>query len=320
MRLPFDVVEEYISTPVKVILARKLWSEGYTQTRIAKILGITQPTVNIYIRSPAYSEEKMLLKISRAGIDKAEFYSLVERITVLVKNGRKIDAMGILTEQVLKWLSGLRLCEAHRRLDPSIPLDCKICSELIHIPSGMNVLKALESAYERLSRERCIYILVPEVLMNIAYAKEDAASLSDIAAFPGRITKVGKTIAVVSKPSWGASRHLGKIVLKINRVRRDLRAMINIKAMRCVTNALETLGLRYVVIQPRSSYVDEDTIINDVSSAFIEHGADAVIHLGGIGIEPVTYIGGEDPVEISKIISNIASICSKEMGIDCDSE
>lgn len=317
MRLPFDVVEEYISTPVKAVLAKRLWAEGYTQTQIARILGVTQPTVNIYIRSPVYSEEKILAKISRSGIDRAEFHSLAERVLVLIKDGRKTDAMGVLTEHVLRWLSGLKLCDAHRRLDPSIPANCKICSELIQISPGMDVLKALESAYEHLSREKCVYSLVPEVLMNIAYAKEDAASLGDIAAFPGRITRVGKGIASVSKPSWGASRHLGRIVLSVSKRRRDLRAIANIKAMKCISRAFEELGLRYTVIQPREGYVDEDRVIEDVSRAFIDHNVDAVIDLGGIGIEPITYIGGRDPVEVSKRISMIAKICSQELDLEC---
>lgn len=317
MRLPFDVVEEYVSTPVKAMLARRLWAEGYAQTQIARILGVTQPTVNIYIRNPIYSEEKILSKISKAGIDKAEFQSLVERILTLIRDGRKAEAMSMLTEHILRWLAGLKLCDAHRKLDPSIPLDCKICSELIQLQPGISVIKALESAYDYLSREKCIYILVPEVLMNIAYAREDAASLGDIAAFPGRITRVGKAIAAVSKPSWGASRHLGRIVLNVSRRRKDLRAIANIKAIGCVTKALEELGLRYVVIQQRGGYVDEDTIIADVSRAFIDHGADAVIDLGGVGVEPVTYIGGRDPMEVSKRISGIASICSREMGLEC---
>lgn len=317
MRLPFDVIEEYISTPAKALIAKRLWAEGYAQTQIARILGVTQPTVNIYIRSPLYSEDKILEKISRAGIDRAEFNSLVERLLLLIKDGRKIDAMTMLTEHVLRWLSGLKLCDAHRKLDPSIPASCKICSELIQIPPGVGVLKALESAYEHLSREKCIYALVPEVLMNIAYAKEDAASLGDIAAFPGRITRVGREIAAVSKPSWGASRHLGRILLSVYKKRRDLRAIANIKAMKCVARALEELGLRYTVIQQREGYVAEDTIIADVARAFIEHSADAVIDLGGIGIEPITYIGGRDPMEVSKRISMIASICSREMDLEC---
>lgn len=317
MRLPFDIVEEYIATPVKAILAKKLWAEGYTQMQIAKILGVTQPTVNVYIRSSSYSEEKMLEKISKAGVDRAELHSLVERIFTLVRDGRKVDAMGVLMENILKWLSSLKLCDAHRRLDPSIPLDCKICSELIQIQPGANVIRALESAYEHLSREKCVYILVPEVLMNIAYAREDATSLGDVAAFPGRITRVGRGIAAVSKPAWGASRHLGRIVLIVSRRRRDLMAIANIKAMKCVAKALDELGLKYVVIHQRDSYVDEDKIISEVSNAFIEHNADAVIDLGGIGMEPITYIGGRDPIEISKRISSIATKCAQEMGIEC---
>jgi len=317
LRLPFEVVEEYISTPAKAIVARRLWEEGYTQVQISRILGVSQPTVNIYIKSPMYSEERILDRVSSAGIDRGEFLSLVERILPLAREGKKVDTMATLMEYSMKLLSELRLCEAHRRLDPGIPPDCRICSEVIQVSKGFNVIRALENAFEILSRERCAYILVPEVMMNIAYARDDARGLEDIAAFPGRITRVGRSIASVSRPAWGASRHLGRIILSVIQRRRDLRALANIKAIKCVESALKRMGVGYRVLGPRIDYAGEDEVIAQVSEALSEDGVGAVVDLGGLGLEPVTYIAGRDPVEVAERISQIARICAEELGRVC---
>jgi len=114
LRLPFEVVDEYISTPIKAIIARRLWREGHTQIHISRLLGVSQPTVNIYIKSPVYDEEKLLERISSAGLDKREFLSLIERVLTLTREGKKVDVLAILTEYILRSLSELRLCDAHR--------------------------------------------------------------------------------------------------------------------------------------------------------------------------------------------------------------
>jgi predicted fused transcriptional regulator/phosphomethylpyrimidine kinase/predicted transcriptional regulator len=317
LKLPFEIIDEYISTPIKAIIARRLWKEGYTQIQISRLLGVTQPTVNIYIRSPLYDEETMLKRISSAGLDRKDFLSIIERVLTSIREGKKVDVMAILTEYILKSLSELKLCEAHRKLDPGIPLDCRICAELIQIPQGFNILRALENAYEYLSRERCIYILIPEVLMNIAYAKEYARGLEDVAAFPGRIIRVGKGIATVSKPSWGASKHLGKIILNVAQRRKHIRAIANIKVLKCVEQALKELGISYRILGPRERYINEDEIISEVSRSLSEEGIEAIVDLGGLGIEPITYIVGVDPVEVAKRITYIARTCAKEQGNKC---
>jgi predicted fused transcriptional regulator/phosphomethylpyrimidine kinase/predicted transcriptional regulator len=317
LRLPFEAVDEYISTPIKAIIARRLWREGHTQIHISRLLGVSQPTVNIYIKSPVYDEEKLLERISSAGLGKREFLSLIERVLTLTREGKKVDVLAILTEYILRSLSELRLCDAHRKLDPGIPPECRICAELIQISQGFGVIKALENAYEHLSREKCTYILVPEVLMNIAYAKEGAKSLEDVAAFPGRITRVGRGIAAVSKPAWGASRHLGRILLNILQIRRDVKAIANIRVLKCVEEAFKKLGIGYSILGLREGYVGEEEIISEVSRSLSKGGVEAAIDLGGLGIEPVAYIAGRDPIDVARRITDIARICSEELGVEC---
>lgn len=313
MRLPFEVVEAYIATPLKAMVAKRLWERGYSQMSISKILGISQPTVNSYVRSPRYSEERIMSRVARAGIGGEEFLSLLDRVVSLVEEGRRQEALSAAMEFSLKALSELRLCEIHRIHDPRIPLDCRICSDMIQIASGASALRALETAYDHLLRERCLYKLVPEVYMNIAFARENPSSLADVAAFPGRIVRVGRSIATVSRPAWGASRHLGRILLKISG-RRSLRSLANIKPLKCVEESLKRLGIPYRTLGPRGFYVSEDDIVEQVSEALSQPGVEVVIDLGGIGMEPVAYIGGRDPLEVASRISQISRMCSESLG------
>ena len=56
--------------------------------------------------------------------------------------------------------------------------------------------------------ENAIPLLSPQVRVNIAMATSDAATSSDIVAFPGRLTPIGGKARPVSSRKFGRSSHL----------------------------------------------------------------------------------------------------------------
>jgi len=208
----------------------------------------------------------------------------------------------------------LKLCDLHRKLEPKIPEDCRLCEDIFMLPKDNLILAELWDIYEKLSKNPNIAILIPEVLMNIAYSKEKPEKLEDIAAFPGRITRIGNSIMAFSKPSWGASRHLARILLTINKRYKlnNYRVVANIKVDRCIEKALSKLKIDYSKIQNMKD-VTEDDIIEQVSLEIARGGGKlkAIIHEGGKGFEPITYIFSSSPYELVYYLTNIAEICSK---------
>ncbi|HUX99354.1 MAG TPA: thiamine-phosphate synthase family protein [Candidatus Deferrimicrobium sp.] len=91
------------------------------------------------------------------------------------------------------------------------------------------ILGNLVQAIEFLRECKGISELIPEVRMNIAYALPNAKSVADIAAIPGRITTYSGTIHVYSYPAFGASDHLARALLEVQKYDASIRAVINFK-------------------------------------------------------------------------------------------
>ncbi len=314
---PFEIADKYVVTPIRVLLAHKLREKGYSQLQISKILGISQPTINMYFRSSKYSVDNMYRRLMESGLNRSEIEGVLNTLAQMLIDNQHFQAMKTILSLSQRLLVELKLCDLHRRHDARIPSDCRLCEDLFMLSKENLILAELWDTYEKLSRDPHIHLLVPEVLMNIAYSKENPETLNDIAAFPGRITRVGDTIIAFSKPAWGASRHLASILLKISRDGGvgSHRVVANIKVDRCVEEALSKLNIEFADVRGDKSLSEED-IIDQVASEVIKSGGriKAVIHRGGRGYEPITYIFASSPYELVYYLLSIARECGKKQG------
>ncbi len=71
--------------------------------------------------------------------------------------------------------------------------------------------------------------LVPEVGINLGYAVPAAEGLGDVCAITGRIVRVGARAAAVGPPTFGASRHVARIILAAMEFDPARRAAINLR-------------------------------------------------------------------------------------------
>ena len=59
--LPIEFIVEVFVTPLKGVLAHELAERGFSQSRIGQLLGISQPAVSAYLKTPrAQYEEKLM--------------------------------------------------------------------------------------------------------------------------------------------------------------------------------------------------------------------------------------------------------------------
>jgi len=58
MILPHALIARNVEVIIKTLIAQRLYREGFSQLDIARILGVSQPTVNMYLKDPSYSQEK----------------------------------------------------------------------------------------------------------------------------------------------------------------------------------------------------------------------------------------------------------------------
>ncbi|HAK94355.1 MAG TPA: bifunctional hydroxymethylpyrimidine kinase/phosphomethylpyrimidine kinase [Planctomycetes bacterium] len=173
------------------------------------------------------------------------------------------------------------------------------------------VIAALEDAFRALCALPFAQ-LVPEVQSNFAYALPLAEEPADVAAFPGRIARVGDGIAAVRGPAFGASRHCARIVLTAMRRDPEHRACLNIRYGKDVIACARGAGLACASFDRGAEPPD----VREREGSTLEWGTDfvlaqgrgipdAIYDAGGPGKEPMVRVLGRTPAEIVAKIRRI---------------
>jgi len=172
------------------------------------------------------------------------------------------------------------------------------------------VLESLKTALETL-KDQGIGPLIPEVRSNLGYALPYAEAFEDIAAFPGRITRLKDSIATVSGPEFGASRHVARIILTLMRHDPEFRSVMNIGFSEKVIGACERAGL-HVKSFDRGQ---EPACVKEQEGSSLEWGTetvlgggeipDVIFDRGDVGKEPMVRIIGRNPEEVVQKVLRI---------------
>ncbi|OEU47024.1 MAG: bifunctional hydroxymethylpyrimidine kinase/phosphomethylpyrimidine kinase [Desulfobacterales bacterium S3730MH5] len=173
------------------------------------------------------------------------------------------------------------------------------------------VLEALKASLARL-REASVGDLVPEVQSNLGYALPFAEAHQDVAAFPGRLVRLGKKIVSVSDPAFGASRHIANIILTAMRYYPEYRSAMNIRFSEGLIRQCRAVGWK-VGSFDRS---DEPEAVKQQEGSSLEWGTekalsketeipDIIFDRGDIGKEPMIRVLGRTPQEVvNKVIKS----------------
>ena len=174
------------------------------------------------------------------------------------------------------------------------------------------VIEALESSFARLHRGS-VGDLIPEVQSNLGYALPFAETHRDVAAFPGRLVRVGKEIVSVRNPAFGASRHIATIILTAMRHDPGCRSVMNIRFSEGLIQKCETLGWKVGSFDRR----EEPQEIKEQEGSSLEWGTeqvlskettipDVIFDWGDVGKEPMIRVLGRDPDEVVDKVLRLA--------------
>jgi hydroxymethylpyrimidine kinase / phosphomethylpyrimidine kinase / thiamine-phosphate diphosphorylase len=196
----------------------------------------------------------------------------------------------------------------------------------LRIGGGHGPTNHLAPVLRELDRHRCIAELrqavlklkegefgkiIPEVQSNLGYALPGAGSVEEVAAFPGRIIRVGERVEILHDPDFGASRHIAGIILTVMRYNGDFRAAMNIRFSEEIIRICKKLGFQ-VGSFDRS---EEPPDVKAREGSSLEWGTDyvlsksdtvpdAIFDRGDVGKEPMIRILGKTPDEVvAKVIS-----------------
>jgi hydroxymethylpyrimidine/phosphomethylpyrimidine kinase len=166
------------------------------------------------------------------------------------------------------------------------------------------VVEALKASLARL-QAACAGDLVPEVQSNLGYAVPFAETRADVAAFPGRLVRLGEKIVPVSGPAFGASRHIATIILTAMRHDPEFRSAMNFRFSEELIRQCKALGWK-VCSFDRS---DEPEAIKQREGGSLEWGTervlskettipDIIFDRGDLGKEPMIRVLGRNPDEV----------------------
>jgi hydroxymethylpyrimidine kinase / phosphomethylpyrimidine kinase / thiamine-phosphate diphosphorylase len=174
------------------------------------------------------------------------------------------------------------------------------------------VIQALRSAFLSL-RERKVGHLFPEVQSNLGYALPDPQGPADVAAFPGRLVRLGREVMTVSDPEFGASQHIARIILTAIRFDSSLRSAMNVRFSEEILAKARKAGLRLGHFDRR----EEPARLRRREGSSLSWGVERVLKeskkipdliydRGDVGKEPMVRVLGRDPADVVKKILAIA--------------
>jgi len=311
MQPPDELMVQVFLPAMRQLVARKLRSEGLSQSGISALLGVTQASVSIYLSSKserAYAE-LATLSVRRDEADR--------NATLLAEDLKRSAVYGVETLGSL-WRGMLgrgMVCEAHRKLYPALS-QCDVCIKDYGEREGerTGAIAQVSEAVKLLESSSAFVSVMPEVSVNIAYAPPGSRSTEDVVAVPGRIVRVKGRAKATLPPEFGASRHIARILLLVIAIQPETRAALNLRYDGKVRRIIKRLGLRALELSeyPQSGSDDQTAAALAARLKSAKTGFDAVVDQGGKGLEPSLYLFGRGAADVAALALRIAKLYSAE--------
>ena len=142
--------------------------------------------------------------------------------------------------------------------------------------------------------------LLPEVGSNMGFAVPGGADLAEVAAFTGRIVRVGSRAKVIGCPRFGASKHVARIVTAASAVDPEIRCALNIKYSADNLRACKAAGFSAASFDRAKEPKGASSMTWGVTNVMRRRRStpDMIFDRGGPGKEPMIRILGRSPEEV----------------------
>jgi predicted fused transcriptional regulator/phosphomethylpyrimidine kinase/predicted transcriptional regulator len=315
---PCELTVRSVLPALRILVARELATNyNWTQTRIAKNLGVTQAAVSGYLTGEV---EATTPPLSR---DHLQSLSRSLASEMASKRLNHTDLVNYVCEICLSLRRGGAICIAHKSKIPELEEEkCSICVQLHMSLSEISdarrgVLSEMRCAVSVLESTPEFYEMVPQVFSNIVMCIPDARGIADVAGIPGRLVKIRGKVKALMDPEFGASGHLAKLLLVTMGKNTKMRALVNIRYDKGVLDSIKKLNLKSAVLRREDqSPGTEDQLLRFAERALgKDKNIQVIIDEGGFGIEPNAYIFGESASKVADRvvrISRMTSIAAKK--------
>ncbi|MBN1328232.1 MAG: helix-turn-helix domain-containing protein [Candidatus Heimdallarchaeota archaeon] len=306
MRPPCEIIAQNLLPLIRGYVAFEL-AQKMTQQDVAERMGVSQPTVSSYLKSFSVLKEKS----EEEYLENASVKKLVSHISSMIETNQPAEKIihSICSTCVSLRIGGLT-CRKHLASYSGISQGCTGCLPITDkgvIDIRQKVLSQLDEAVFELENNPFFGKLIPQVMSNICLSIPNPQTIDDVAAIPGRITKVRGRVRALLPPEFGVSDHMAKILLTLNSINPIIVSIICILYNERVLKAITNLNLVQISLDNEQFKQFLNTKkIADIKKLeqILPSEVGILIHQGGLGIEPIVYL-------FSQNIQNLVSICSE---------
>ena len=307
MHPPCEIMVDSFLPSMRALVARRLKEDGLSQGKIASLLGLTQASVSSYLST---SSSKQTAALSSLGVTPEEAETYAALLAEDLKNNPTY-AVATLYSIWTRLIGGGDACALHRREHPFLAT-CEVCTKVFGPERGHaeGAIEHVESALRSVEGSSLFVRVMPEISVNVAYAPEGAKSVEDVVAIPGRIVRVRGQARSFMRPEYGASTHLAAILLEVERKRPALRASMNLRYDERMSKVLAKLRVKPLTMGHSYPEDSQDKVLGALRARLSAPGSagafEAVVDLGGEGVEPSLYLFDEDAVKVVRRALEIA--------------
>jgi predicted fused transcriptional regulator/phosphomethylpyrimidine kinase/predicted transcriptional regulator len=271
---------------LRALISQHLVTEyEFTQNQIAKALGVTQASVSRGLKQIDRFEQYYTPDVRKAARDFAEKLSK-ERKPL----DERIEQLCIFCQS--QKIGGL-LCRLHRFENPELET-CEVCIRGVAPDPRSDILENLLQSMEILSVSSTFPNMIPQVQSQLVMSLPDAVTVDDVAGFPSRISIHKNRAHTFTGPEFGASKHLGEILLLVQQQHPKKQAAIVVKYSKGMETKFDQLKLRHIEVARKRVEPEADSdqaLLAAITEALARKTAfDVIIDKGHFGIEPVAYI------------------------------
>ncbi len=294
------VVDEFLPT-VRAMLAEDLRERGYTQREVADALGISQSAVSKYAHGDVARHERIVAD--------ERVQALVDRVGEGLAAGDMSPVAALVEIEVLirQLEEGDLLAQLHEEAMPALA-DADV-EFTVHDPnSGLRererVLGSVRRGLRTLTNVSGFAALIPNVGANVAECLDDAATVDDVAAVPGRLVDVKGRAMVPGEPEFGVSEHVATVLLAAREAGATARGAVNV---RYDPEMVAALGESHPTVE-----FDPEEPVRDAVAAAIRESAAAVdgevlvlYQTGAVGVEPIVYVLAATAPDAASIVRDL---------------
>ncbi|MEM4646988.1 MAG: thiamine-phosphate synthase family protein, partial [Candidatus Nezhaarchaeales archaeon] len=182
---------------------------------------------------------------------------------------------------------------------------------------SLDFVEVIEEMYEALKVIESMHglnELAPEVGVNIVMCLRNPTSLDEVCGVEGRLRPVRGFLRAQGAIKFGASKHLGAMLLEVNRKWPSIRACMNIKYSEAILKAIRELNFK-VASFDRSKEPLEVKMREGLSMKWgareaikeLTEEPDVIYDLGDLGKEPMVRVFGRNALDVIRKVRLIAS-------------